>query len=150
MALLIDSSLWIDFTRASSPPALKQQIAPWLLDASAHLAEPVMFELLRFARPVEAQQLQAQFATLPLLSSPPELWSEAASLGRACRRVGVTALSLDLLIATIALHHQATLVSFDRDFAAMAQVSALKLRQLERAGSPSTPGPSAPLKSDQP
>jgi predicted nucleic acid-binding protein len=132
MALLIDSSLWIDFTRLSSPQIRKLQIAPWLLDASAHLAEPVMFELLRFARPAEAEQLQAQFATLPLLASPPELWSEAASLGRACRGIGVTVLSLDLLIATIALHHQATVVSFDRDFAAIAQVSALKLHLLER------------------
>jgi len=134
MALLIDSSLWIDFTRSSSPLGLKQQIAPWVLDASAHLAEPVVFELLRFARPAEAQQLQAQFATLPMLETPPALWTEAAALGRDCRRIGVTVLSLDLLIATIALHHQATLVSFDRDFAAIAQVSALKLRLLERAG----------------
>ena len=134
MALLIDSSLWIDFTRSSTHSALKQQIAPWLLDASAHLAEPVMFELLRFASPAEAQQLQAQFATLPLLASPPALWSDAASLGRACRGIGATVLSLDLLIAAIALHHQATVVSFDRDFAAIAQVSALKLHLLERAG----------------
>jgi hypothetical protein len=130
--LLIDTSLWIDFTRSSSPQSRKQQIAPWILDPAAHLAEPVVFELLRFARPDEAQQLQAQFATLPLLSTPAALWMEAANLGRACRAVGVTVISLDLLIATIALHHRATLVTFDRDFAGIAQVSDLTVRLLER------------------
>jgi len=41
MTLLLDSSLWIDFTRSRSPTALKQFIAPFVLDPQAHLAEPV-------------------------------------------------------------------------------------------------------------
>jgi predicted nucleic acid-binding protein len=59
---------------------------------------------------------------------------EAAELGRACRATGLTVVSLDLLIAAVALHHCATLVTFDRDFAAIAQVSALTVRLLERVG----------------
>ncbi len=35
MTLLLDSSLWIDFTRARSPLALKQFIAPFVLDLAA-------------------------------------------------------------------------------------------------------------------
>ena len=46
--------------------------------------------------------------------------------------MGVTVISLDLLIATIALHHRATLVTFDNDFAGIAQVSDLTVRLLER------------------
>lgn len=65
MTLLLDTSLWIDFTRARSPAALKQFIAPFVLDAAAHLAEPVQFEVLRAARPEEARLLEAQFDTLP-------------------------------------------------------------------------------------
>lgn len=41
MTLLLDSSLWIDFTRARSPLVLKQFIAPFVLDPVAHLAELV-------------------------------------------------------------------------------------------------------------
>jgi predicted nucleic acid-binding protein len=67
MTLLLDTSLWIDFTRARSPASLKQFIAPFVLDPEAHLAEPVRFELLRSARPDETRQLEAQFATLPSL-----------------------------------------------------------------------------------
>ena len=35
MTLLLDTSLWIDFTWARSPAALKQRIAPYVLDPAA-------------------------------------------------------------------------------------------------------------------
>jgi hypothetical protein len=43
-------------------------------------------------------------------------------------------LGLDLLIACIALHHQAVVVTFDRDFALIAQASDLQVQLLTRAG----------------
>jgi predicted nucleic acid-binding protein len=132
MTLLLDTSLWIDFTRARSPASLKQFIAPFVLDPEAHLAEPVRFELLRSARPDETRQLEAQFATLPSLPTPTDLWQRAIDLGQACRQVGRTLLSLDLLVAAVALHHNAVLVSFDADFEAIASVSELRLQRLER------------------
>jgi hypothetical protein len=36
MTLLLDTSLWIDFTRSRSPTPLKQSIAPYVLDPKAH------------------------------------------------------------------------------------------------------------------
>ena len=132
MTLLLDSSLWIDFTRARSPLALKQFIAPFVLDPAAHLAEPVRFELLRSARPDEAQRLEAQFATLPSLATPPDLWRQAIVLGQDCRAIGRTVLSLDLLVAAVALHHDAVLVSFDAAFEAVPLVSSLRLQRLHR------------------
>ena len=132
MTLLLDTSLWIDFTRARSPETLKRFIAPYVLDPGAHLAEPVMFEVLRSAKPDEARVLKAQFATLPCLASPSNLWQNAATLGQACRQSGHTVASLDLLIAAIALHHHAMVVSIDADFEAIASVSALRLQRLER------------------
>ena len=132
MTLLLDTSLWIDFTRARSPASLKQFIAPFVLDPEAHLAEPVRFELLRSARPEESRQLEAQFATLPTLATPADLWQRATILGQACRQIGRTVVSLDLLVAAVALHHNAVLVSFNADFEAIAAVSALRLQRLER------------------
>jgi predicted nucleic acid-binding protein len=132
MTLLLDTSLWIDFTRSRSPAPLKRFIAPYVLDAEAHLAEPVRFELLRSARPQEARLLEAQFDALPCLPTPADLWQQAISLGQACRQIGRSVLSLDLLIAAVALHHNALLVSFDADFEAIASVSALRLNRLNR------------------
>ena len=134
MTLLLDTSLWIDFTRTRSPVALKQCIAPYVLDPAAHLAEPVRFEVLRAARPEEARLLDAQFDTLPMLPTPADLWQQAINLGQACRQIGRTVLSLDLLIAAVALHHNAELVSFDADFETIASVSALRLHRLTRPG----------------
>ncbi|MCP9819430.1 PIN domain-containing protein [Synechococcus sp. Cruz-9H2] len=132
MTLLLDTSLWIDFTRARSQAALKQFIAPFVLDPGAHLAEPVLFEVLRSARPEEARLLEAQFATLPTLPTPADLWQRSIALGQACRQVGRTVGSLDLLVAAVALHHNAVLVSFDADFEAIASVSELRLQHLRR------------------
>ena len=132
MTLLLDTSLWVDFTRTRSPAPLKQFIAPFVLDPEAHLAEPVRFEMLRSARPDETRQPIAQFDTLPTLSTPADLWQRAIDLGQACRQIGQTVLSLDLLVAAVALHHNAVLVSFDADFEAIASVSELRLQRLER------------------
>jgi predicted nucleic acid-binding protein len=132
MPALIDTSLWIDFTRSRSPRALKQFVAPFILDPDAHLAEPIVFEILRHATPAEARQLTQQFQTLPMLETPPAIWSEATLLGQACRQKNITAHSLDLLIATVALHHRAEVVTFDDDFQKIAGVSKLQVKLLKR------------------
>jgi predicted nucleic acid-binding protein len=132
MATLIDTSLWIDFTRARSPKTIKRFIAPYILDPDAHLAEPIVFEILRHATAAEAKQLGQQFATLPMLATPPQLWARAADLGQACRRKNLTVGSLDLLIAAIALHHCAEVVTFDGDYQKMAGVSTLRVEFLQR------------------
>jgi predicted nucleic acid-binding protein len=132
MAQLIDTSLWIDFTRARSPRALKRFIAPFILDPDAHLAEPVVFEMLRQASALEAKQLTQQFQTLPLLSTPADLWTAAAQLGQECRRKNFTIGSLDLLLATIALHHSAEIITFDDDFQKIAGVSKLRTKLIQR------------------
>jgi len=41
MTLLLDTSLWIDFTRTRGPVALKQCIAPYVLDPAAHASGSV-------------------------------------------------------------------------------------------------------------
>src|ERR1700676_4863604 len=123
MPTLIDTSLWIDFTRTRSPRTIKRFVAPYILHPDAHLAEPITFEILRHATAAEANQLTQQFQTLPMLATQPLLWTKAAELGQACRRKNITVNSLDLLIATTALHHGAEVVTFDDDFRKIATVS---------------------------
>jgi predicted nucleic acid-binding protein len=131
-AALIDSTLWIDFTRARSPRSLKQFIAPFILAPEAALAEPIVFEVLRHATDEEIRAVQAQFQTLPLLPTPDDLWKSAAMLGQRCRKKGISAGSLDLLIVTVAIHHNAELITFDRDFQGIAGACDLRLKVLQR------------------
>jgi predicted nucleic acid-binding protein len=132
MPSLIDSSLWVDFTRARSPRSLKQFIAPYILSPEAVIAEPIMYEVLRHASDEEAQAIQAQFQTMPLMRAPDDLWTSAARLGQACKRKGVTAGSMDLLIVAVAVHHDAELVTFDRDFQDIARICDLRAKLLQR------------------
>jgi len=67
-----------------------------------------------------------------LLDTPADLWERAIALGQACRQIGRTVVSLDLMVAAMALHHNAMLVSFNADFEAIASVSALRMQRLER------------------
>ena len=132
MPSLIDTSLWIDFTRGRSPRALKQFIAPFVMHLDAHLAEPIVFEILRHATATEARQLTQQFQTLPTLATPPLLWTQATIMGQACRQKNFTINSLDLLIAVVAVHHGAEVVTFDDDFEKIAIVSHLQVKLLKR------------------
>ena len=120
MPTLIDTSLWIDFTRKRSPQALKRFIAPYILDPEAHLAEPITFEVLRHAMPAEAKQLTQQFQTLPTLATPFSLWPDAVELGQACRQKNITVNSLDASDGVRLLRrplappdYQSTLAAFD-------------------------------------
>jgi predicted nucleic acid-binding protein len=88
--------------------------------------------MLRHATPAEAKQLTKQFRTLPMLATPPMLWPQAAQLGQACRQKNINVNSLDLLIATIALHLGAEVVAFDDDFQKIATVSRLQVKRLRQ------------------
>lgn len=132
MARLIESSLWVDFTRSKSPQTLKARIQPWIMDAGAALCEPVAFEVLRHATLQERTLIEAQFSTLPLLPAPSRLWQMATRLGQQCREIGVTAGSIDLLISALALHHNAEIVTFDADYLAIARAAPLRVIHLSR------------------
>ncbi len=132
MPFLIDTCLWIDFTRKRSPRILKQFIAPYILNPNAHLTPPISFEILRHASPAESKQLEEHFLTFPILATPADLWMQACKLGQACQQKNIMVGSFDLLIATIAIHHDAELISFDDDFLKIASISPLKVKHLKR------------------
>jgi predicted nucleic acid-binding protein len=132
MPTLVDTSLWIDLTRARTPQPVKRFVASYVLHPDAHLAEPVAFEILRHATGAEVKQIQQQFQAVPILATPPDLWTQATQLGQACRRKGFTVPAIDLLIATVAIHHGAELMTFDGAFQHVAAVSTLQLNLLVR------------------
>jgi len=132
MADLIDTSLWIDYSRVKSPRALKEFVAPFIWDADAFLAEPVVFEMLRCASEAEKNLLMRSFELMPMLETPRSLWTSAAELGQKCRAQKLTMGALDLLVASVALRHDARVVTFDSDFAKIAEVCALRVHLLAR------------------
>jgi predicted nucleic acid-binding protein len=130
--MLLDSSLWIDFTRSKSPLELKLVIAPYIASREATLCEPVKFEVLRGERKADRIKTAALLENVPLLSTPVNLWSDASHYGQLCQDSGLTVPPLDLLIAAVAVTHGAEVVTFDTHFKAMAGIiQRLKVRILD-------------------
>jgi predicted nucleic acid-binding protein len=133
VSYIIDSSIWVDFFRGSSPAALKHQAAKLIEDERATLCEPVLFELLRAAPAAARKNIQAQLDLIPLVSTPHGLWRDAAQLGQKCLARGFVPPAMDVLIAQVCLAHNLELVTYDQHFPAIARVSPLRVRVLDRA-----------------
>jgi tRNA(fMet)-specific endonuclease VapC len=116
--ILIDTSAWIEFFRGRDPVA--SAVDATLADNEAAWCGPIEAELRRgLLNEREREKVLPLLESCHLLAQPTQLWSEAGDLGFALRRRGVTPKTLDLLIATYALSHSATLLTTDRDFVAM-------------------------------
>jgi predicted nucleic acid-binding protein len=57
-------------------------------------------------------------------------YREASAISRLARSRGVSMTTIDTLIAAIALEHQASLFSPDKDFSRVARITALRLHPL--------------------
>jgi len=96
----------------------------------------ILQELLQgFSGPKARELILEHFAALPLLVPDRNDHVAAADLRNACRRSGVQVGTIDALLAQLCIRHQLMLLSTDRDFAALATLSPLKLWQ------PPTPVP---------
>jgi predicted nucleic acid-binding protein len=116
--ILIDTSAWIDFFRGRDPFA--EAVDEALDHGEAAICGPVEAELRRGLRSDrERAKVLPLLDACHYLAQPDHLWSEAGDLGFLLRRRGLTPKTLDLLIAVHALSHAATLLTTDRDFAAM-------------------------------
>lgn len=133
MATVIETSIWIDFFRPKTPAAVKSQIKPWILRPDLALCEPIVCELLRSAVAKQRSFIQRHLATIPILPTPRTLWPEAIRLGQQCQDGRIIVGALDLLIATVCIHHDAVLIAFDEHFARIAKVSRLRTTILLRA-----------------
>ena len=115
--ILVDTSAWVEFFRGREPFAGAVDDA--LNSNSAALCGPIDTELRRGLVKAERRRVLPLLAGCHWLAQPDQVWAEAGDLGFALRRQGVTAKTLDLLIAVYALTHGVSLLTTDRDFVAM-------------------------------
>lgn len=128
--ILVDTSAWIEYVRATESPTHRR-----LRDAVANRERiattgMVILELLSGARDErharELQGLLARGRYLPVDESAD--YEAAAAIYRACRGAGQTVRTVaDCLIAAVAIRARATLLHSDADFDAIARVSPLRI-----------------------
>lgn len=119
--ILVDTSAWIDFFRDTEPFAGAVDRA--LDDGSVALCGPIVTELRRGLRRSERARVIPLLDGCILLSQPDDLWTTAGDLGAALSQRGITAKTLDLLIATYAIAHELPILAKDGDFGAIARAN---------------------------
>lgn len=132
--ILVDSSAWIEFQRATGSPADRRLTDAIKSDEPLATMGIVVMEVLAGARDErhagELRRLLGRCRFLPL--EEPSDHEVAAGLYRACRREGTTIRRLpDCLIAAVAIRNGISLMHQDADFEAIARHSPLATRSLD-------------------
>jgi predicted nucleic acid-binding protein len=126
--ILVDTSVWVEAFRRGHGPAAEGLRA--LLDADeVAITAPVRIELLSGSSASDLPRLRRTLSALPRFDPGPRIWERiegwverAVPVGR---RFGVT----DLLIAAVAAENELSVWSLDGDFAEMAKLGLIQLRE---------------------
>jgi predicted nucleic acid-binding protein len=128
--VLVDTSVWIAVFRRDRPLDLTAVVD--FDDVVTCL--PIIQEVLQGFRDEAAfRKARAAMLSLPAVDSPLDqtVYDSAVDLYRQARRAGITVRSsVDCLIAASAIRHGLTVLHRDRDYAALARVSALHARSV--------------------
>jgi predicted nucleic acid-binding protein len=126
--ILVDSSAWIEYQRATGSPADLRLTAAIEADEPLAIIGLILLEVLAGARDEpQARQLNRLLSRCRLLPlQDPADYEAAAALFRACRRAGARIRRLpDCLIAAVAIRTGEELLHQDADFDAIAAYSSL-------------------------
>ncbi len=128
--ILVDTSAWIEFLRASGSPVHHQVRELVMSSTPIATTEPVVMEVLAGARDGahlrSLRQLLVGCDLLPVDGLA--AWERAAAIWRRCRSGGETVRSLtDCLIADVALNASVAVLHADRDFPVISRATGLKL-----------------------
>lgn len=125
--ILVDSSVWIDFL-SSSPSVAGAELHRMIADAEPFaLAGVVVTEVLQGLRR-DVARIEHYLSQWDMLEPTGyRTYRAAAHVFRSARAKGVSVTTVDALIAAIALEHDATLFTLDRDFSRVAGIVRLPL-----------------------
>jgi predicted nucleic acid-binding protein len=128
--ILVDSSIWIEYLRATGRPPHRRLAELVAGDAALATTDVVAMELLAGARDdLHERRLRGLLARCELLTTrAPADYEDAARVYRLCRQAGATPRKLtDCLIAAVAIRHDAELLHADADFGRIAAHTQLRV-----------------------
>jgi predicted nucleic acid-binding protein len=131
--ILVDSSAWVEFLRATGSPAHLCLRAALGDGTDLACTDAIVMEILAGARDdADRERLRRLLYGLDFLPvEGPGDYENAAELYRLCRRGGETPRKLsDCLIAAVAIRNEAELLCEDADFLTIARHAPLRLAAL--------------------
>lgn len=132
MAIVVDTSAWVEYLRATGSPA-HRRMAEWRDRGIDELVivPPIAMELLAGASAATVGAFERLVQGLRMVDVCLEDFVDAATLYRAVRSTGRTVRStVDCLIAAVAMRADLEVAHRDADFEVLAGVSALRTRSL--------------------
>ena len=115
MKIIVDTSVWIEYLKNSSPVA--ENLDQQLLAGNIFTLGPVVAELLHGARTEKDYRfLKNSIDGLSYVETDIEDWIKAGSISFKLRRKGVTIPITDCLIAAVAIRQNASVMTYDRHF----------------------------------
>lgn len=122
--VIVDTSAWVEFLRATGSATHLRLRAAIESDEPLSTPAPVVMELLSGCRTESAahslQRMLERYEILPVEGLTD--FEDAAAIQRACRRHGETVRSMvDCLIAAVALREARPVLTTDRDFDVVAR-----------------------------
>jgi hypothetical protein len=129
--LLVDTSAWIEFLRATGSP-IALRVRSLSSDLRYATTDLVLAELRVGARS-EQEELRVRriaetgrfYPIRPLFD-----YETAADIARACRRAGSPVAIADCLIAAVAINNDLELLAGDSDFTEIAQHTGLRVAEI--------------------
>lgn len=131
MSLLVDTSVWsLALRRDTLQSAPHVHALRTALTDGTEIATTgvILLELLQGAVPEKARTaIRGAFDALRFLEPERGDYEEAAALSNRCRGAGMQLATVDALIAQLAIRHELTLLTTDRDFSHAARHIPLRL-----------------------
>ena len=131
MNLFVDTSVWSLALRRDAPRGVPEVgILAGALEGGGAVFTTglVLQELLQgFAGPTARRRILERFAALPSVVPQRADHVAAAELRNACRRRGVQIGTIDALLAQLCVHHGLVMLTTDRDFGRVAELSRLRV-----------------------
>ncbi|HSY52080.1 MAG TPA: PIN domain nuclease [Thermoanaerobaculia bacterium] len=133
MRILVDTSVWVDFFNGH--PSQQAETLARLIREDADLVTCglIVSEVLQGLRQAKSLfSIERHFRRMDWLSpKEPNTYLEAADLFRRLRERGITIRStIDCVIASLAAHHDALILSKDRDLTLIVESKLLVLRAM--------------------
>jgi predicted nucleic acid-binding protein len=126
--IVVDISVWVAALRSGVEPIVTH-LSNLLDDAEVALVAPVRIELLAGASRRDRPRLRHLLSALPLYFPASGTWARIDSWIETASDAGERFGFADLLIASIAADHGASLWSLDADFRRMARLGLIDLHE---------------------
>ena len=124
--LLLDTSAWILSFKSSGYSEAKNKIRQAIESDRIVIAPPVILEIVQGCRTEpEKKKIQFRMEQLGQLVLTDSVWNVAYDMGFQLRRKGVTVPTMDIILASCAIHYHCILVHRDKHYAIISQYFAL-------------------------